>query len=127
MLPPKKPLNRNVCIRFVLINVLVLSFLVVLFIGLFESEATSWMLNRFGVWGTDIIYFAVGIPAIAIGLLPSWIFGIRWWKTHTRYQRWKNNHCITCNYDLRAHLPNQKCPECGTLIPDSHGTIPPTT
>ncbi len=25
--------------------------------------------------------------------------------------------CPTCSYDLRAHHPGQKCPECGTPIP----------
>jgi hypothetical protein len=24
--------------------------------------------------------------------------------------------CPTCNYDLRAHAPNQRCPECGAPI-----------
>ena len=25
-------------------------------------------------------------------------------------------HCLRCSYDLRAHAPGEKCPECGTLI-----------
>jgi len=25
--------------------------------------------------------------------------------------------CRQCGYDLRAHKPGDKCPECGTLIP----------
>jgi hypothetical protein len=27
--------------------------------------------------------------------------------------------CVTCGYDLRVHKPGERCPECGTLIPDS--------
>jgi hypothetical protein len=27
--------------------------------------------------------------------------------------------CIHCGYDLRAHQPGQRCPECGTIKPDS--------
>jgi hypothetical protein len=26
--------------------------------------------------------------------------------------------CSTCGYDLRAHHPGEKCPECGTVIPE---------
>jgi hypothetical protein len=29
----------------------------------------------------------------------------------------KEGCCPTCGYDLRAHKPGQKCPECGTEIP----------
>jgi len=25
--------------------------------------------------------------------------------------------CPNCRYDLRAHTPGDKCPECGTTIP----------
>jgi hypothetical protein len=26
-------------------------------------------------------------------------------------------HCAACSYDLRAHRPGDKCPECGALVP----------
>jgi hypothetical protein len=28
------------------------------------------------------------------------------------------NACVTCGYDLRAHKPGERCPECGTVIED---------
>ena len=27
-------------------------------------------------------------------------------------------HSPTCSYDLRSHAPGDKCPECGTPIPN---------
>lgn len=41
--------------------------------------------------------------------------GIKIWK----HRKSANavNVCTQCNYDLRAHHPGDKCPECGTLIP----------
>jgi len=40
------------------------------------------------------------------------------WFRHFRRQRYRlrNNLCLACGYDLRAHKPGNKCPECGTLI-----------
>jgi hypothetical protein len=31
------------------------------------------------------------------------------------------NICTICGYDLRAHQPGQRCPECGTEIPSVGG------
>ena len=31
--------------------------------------------------------------------------------------------CPKCHYDLRAHHPSDKCPECGTPIPVKNATI----
>ncbi len=33
--------------------------------------------------------------------------------------------CAACGYDLRAHHPGDKCPECGTAVPASHLIPPP--
>jgi hypothetical protein len=36
-----------------------------------------------------------------------------------RRRRYRAEHglCVACGYDLRAHRPGQKCPECGTQVP----------
>ena len=57
--------------------------------------------------------------------LPHWLFalifgyfGIRIVRGHVRLKgRLKRGHCPKCNYDLRAHHPGDKCPECGGVIP----------
>jgi len=42
-------------------------------------------------------------------------------STALLWPRWKRRiaagHCAKCGYDLRAHRPGQRCPECGTPIP----------
>ena len=35
-------------------------------------------------------------------------------------RRQRAGHCLHCGYDLRAHAPGQKCPECGNIIPAGH-------
>jgi hypothetical protein len=35
------------------------------------------------------------------------------------------NCCAVCRYDLRAHKPGDKCPECGTLVPSPPPGSPP--
>ena len=34
--------------------------------------------------------------------------------------------CPMCSYDLRAHAPGQKCPECGTPVPAKNDTMKPS-
>jgi len=40
-----------------------------------------------------------------------------------RRRRTLETACPICSYDLRAHHPGDKCPECGTLIPTKSATI----
>jgi hypothetical protein len=37
--------------------------------------------------------------------------------TADRRRAIRGNLCPTCSYDLRAHNPGQRCPECGAQIP----------
>ncbi len=49
----------------------------------------------------------------ALALLPL----IVWTHAYLRYlHRAHNRLCLHCGYNLRAHHPGQKCPECGTPI-----------
>jgi|GEM_PF-6646809 len=40
-----------------------------------------------------------------------------WAHKHLQFRHRDHSRCIHCHYDLRAHKPGDKCPECGTLIP----------
>jgi hypothetical protein len=51
---------------------------------------------------------------IALSLLLPALF-LRSWRRHRHASR--QGLCPTCHYDLRAHHPGDKCPECGTPIP----------
>jgi hypothetical protein len=68
----------------------------------------------------------IGIPYWLV-LLMTGILPLRWLKgrQRQRQQIWRRSHglCEKCGYDLRAHQPGQKCPECGTTIPDK-GVVP---
>ena len=49
---------------------------------------------------------------------PFGICGIWSWRKYRRLRVLaSDNKCPICHYDLRAHKPGQKCPECGTEIP----------
>jgi hypothetical protein len=58
----------------------------------------------------------IGIPYWPIGAI-SLIYPYVWYKRFRKTQSNLGRFCENCNYDLRAHRPNQKCPECGTPIP----------
>jgi hypothetical protein len=51
-------------------------------------------------------------PTLLFAAVPAW-----WFFLYLRRRRTPAGHCPTCRYDLRAHAPGQKCPECGTVIP----------
>jgi hypothetical protein len=68
------------------------------FVGGLRSCSTFWMPH----WALAL----VGLP------LPiAWIWGRR--RHEARALR---GLCLTCGYDLRAHRPGEKCPECGTPV-----------
>jgi hypothetical protein len=50
-------------------------------------------------------------PTLLFVAVPAW-----WFFLHLRRRRILPGTCPTCHYDLRAHAPGQKCPECGTVI-----------
>ncbi len=53
-------------------------------------------------------------------LTPDWIFALlfaAWpaaWLLRRRNRHRSHGRCPVCGYDLRAHKPGDKCPECGT-------------
>jgi hypothetical protein len=58
---------------------------------------------------------------ILTAIPPAWLL-LRRWRSEPG-----TGLCAVCRYDLRAHKPGDKCPECGTMVPDApiHTKIPP--
>jgi hypothetical protein len=52
------------------------------------------------------------VPAV-----PLFLCAYLCWNRRTRVTSSSQSRCPICGYDLRAHKPGQKCPECGTEIP----------
>jgi hypothetical protein len=50
-------------------------------------------------------------------LSPCLYYAVRWLGGWAQPRITKSKLCPNCRYDLRAHKPGDKCPECGTLIP----------
>jgi hypothetical protein len=55
---------------------------------------------------------------LLFALLATWvtILEVRYWRNQRRN---RIGLCPTCSYDLHAHKPGDKCPECGTPISSS--------
>jgi hypothetical protein len=69
------------------------------------------------------LYHTLAIPYWALTLLFAGLPAL-WLFQHRR--RPQPGLCPTCHYDLRAHTPGQKCPECGTRI-QSPPLTPPSS
>jgi len=82
--------------------------------GYFHEKYVAWGLN-----GSKSNYdYQMATVPLWFLLLLSLILPIRWlWLTFRRRKAIDERLCESCRYDLRAHLPGQRCPECGTVIP----------
>jgi hypothetical protein len=57
---------------------------------------------------------------VITALLPLAWCRVAWQRSRKR--KWsRTGRCAECGYDLRAHRPGQKCPECGTEVPAGGG------
>jgi len=68
------------------------------------------------MWHREIV---IWIPARVIFFTGASLLGVLsalWLVRHRPWQT-KEGCCRKCGYDLRAHKPGQRCPECGTVIP----------
>lgn len=72
------------------------------------------------------IYCRLHIPhwsLVAAVLLPWWVRCLA--LVHRHRRRPKAGLCPCCSYDLRAHAPGDKCPECGMVVPADIQRPPP--
>ena len=69
------------------------------------------------------------LAILLIHVLASIIWHMTPWQRHLRLLEFRRtrNLCMYCGYNLRAHRPGDKCPECGTLLipTPAPATMPP--
>jgi len=68
----------------------------------------------------DYQFYEVVVPYWALVLTTGSLSAVlfRHLYLSRRRQKWAaEGRCAACGYDLRAHQPGQRCPECGTPIP----------
>ena len=87
------------------------------------QHRTVWRTNLRD--GCDIV--SIPFSVIILGLSVCEFF-LSWRAIRSaRYRHRKlNNLCLNCGYDLRAHRPGGKCPECGMPIPLPAPDPPPS-
>jgi hypothetical protein len=59
----------------------------------------------------DMPHWFLLVVSLGLFVLPV---GLDLRDTLRRHKRLRRGHCVYCDYDLRAHEPGQRCPECGT-------------
>jgi uncharacterized paraquat-inducible protein A len=103
----RKPL-RQLLIRVVAISVLVPAVL---------ATTEDWLSREF----RNPFDGVVKITFVSVVILIACVPPIRLWIEDARrarqLQRQNRRRCRKCNYDLRAHQPGDRCPECGTPAP----------
>ncbi len=72
--------------------------------------------SAFAIAGHTAALYAIVLP-IPLLALPFAIAPILWIRRRVRLRPQPDHLCAKCSYDLRAHHPGDKCPECGTPIP----------
>ncbi|HVT82041.1 MAG TPA: hypothetical protein VHM90_15465 [Phycisphaerae bacterium] len=71
-----------------------------------------------GALGPGIVSaYAINAPLWPILLLCPWAPLVQWKRWRMKRHAIKHGLCQKCFFDLRAHKPGDKCPSCGTLIP----------
>ena len=76
--------------------------------GYFHDEWEGW------VTACRVIAAPAWFVALVLALWPAWCLVTL--PARRRAARIAAGLCAACAYDLRAHRPGQKCPECGRVI-----------
>jgi hypothetical protein len=87
------------------------------FLGIGYFQIPAHVIGGGGVvkWNADQRGFM--IPCWLVTLLTA-ILPLHWLIHTLRYRNDPSARlCLHCGYDLRAHPPGTKCPECGTPVP----------
>jgi hypothetical protein len=83
-----------------------------LYVALSPEHGISWYQLGAGAVhpaksGLAIAGWVLPIP---FSIMPMWCIA-----RHFTRKKYPPNHCVKCNYDLRAHSSGDRCPECGAI------------
>ena len=67
--------------------------------------------------GYDVVRVPFWTLFLMSAMLPAMPLARRCLRSYRQCRSRRRNLCVHCGYDLRAHQPGDKCPECGTPIP----------
>ena len=101
-------------LRHLLIRVVITATLLSVVMALTDD----WLYRVFGDPLDRVVKATIELVIIFIACAPpiwSWLMDNR---RNEKLRRLHQRHCRKCNYDLRAHKPGDRCPECGTTVPD---------
>lgn len=76
----------------------------------FPRPPTTWEKGHTGLYALPL--WLLTLPFLLLASLPL----LHFLPSRRRARRSAQGVCPTCAYDLRAHAPGSKCPECGTPI-----------
>jgi len=80
-----------------------------------DGFSFDWDIDRTSLLAPRERYYAsapLWFPAVLL-ILASYLA----WRRCLRFRHPTFKLCHTCGYDLRAHHPGEKCPECGSPVP----------
>ena len=103
---------------FAILSLISLLGLISNWIRIARSWVGAWGPHSFvslGAWWFEVV---VTLP---LAILPAW-WTVERVIAKRRKRQQKLGLCLHCGYDLRA-TPD-RCPECGTAVPDGHVTKP---
>jgi len=89
-------------------------------IGTFPSTPFPTTVLTISVSYLDLLILSLLLPTARLSIPPAFHL-----YRHFRTRRQKRlGLCLHCRYDLRAHPPGARCPECGTPVPSRTHTLP---
>jgi hypothetical protein len=85
----------------------------------------GWSTHMTSVGRTIMISIPSYAPTAASLIYPLFCL-LRIWRRRKSARRSRLGLCANCSYNLTAHKAGDKCPECGSLIPQPKNTATDT-
>ncbi len=86
-----------------------------------DISSSFYGTENIGMWTDHTI--GATIPYYALISVPALVVMLHLLSLRRAAKRRTNGLCPICRYNLRAHHPGDKCPECGTAIANTNAGI----